>query len=123
MRRPRRNSKPETSRASAMPMPASPAIVRLFLHVIRARVPILTVFIALTALGIAGAVRIRDDPSIERLVVPGDPAARATAEFHRIFPEGQPAVIELESADPLSLTALRAADTLEQRLSAIPHVE
>jgi predicted RND superfamily exporter protein len=106
-----------------MPVPASPAVVRFFLHVLHARRWIVAVFLVLTALGIVGTLRIPDDPSIDRLIVPGDPVARATAEFDRLFPEGEPAIILLETQDPLSLAALRAADELEHQLSAIPHVE
>jgi hypothetical protein len=29
---------------------------------------------------------VPDDPAIDRLIVPGDPVARATADFDRLFP-------------------------------------
>jgi predicted RND superfamily exporter protein len=106
-----------------MPVPASPAAVGFFLRVLQARKWIVALFVALTALGICGALRIHDDPSIERLIVASDPVARATAEFDRLFPEGEPALIQLATQDPLSLAALRAADALEQKLAAVPHVE
>jgi predicted RND superfamily exporter protein len=80
-------------------------------------------FLILTAAGIYGALRVPDDPAIERLVVAGDPVAVATAQFDRLFPEGEQALIMLEAPDPLSLAALRAADDLEQRLSKIPEVK
>ncbi|MGB6307583.1 MAG: MMPL family transporter, partial [Steroidobacteraceae bacterium] len=70
-----------------------------------------------------GALRVPDDPAIERLIVPGDPVARATADFDRLFPEGEQALLMLESADPLSLASLRAADRLEHQLAAIAQVE
>jgi len=106
-----------------MNVPASPKIVRIFLRVLRTRGWIAGAFLILAAAGIYGALRVPDDPAIERLVVPGDPIARATSEFDRLFPEGEQALIMLESPDPLSLTALRAAARLEQELARIPQIQ
>jgi predicted RND superfamily exporter protein len=106
-----------------MSVPASPKVVQIFLRVLQARVWITIAFLALAALGIDGALRVPNDPAIERLIVAGDPVARATSEFDRLFPEGEQALLMLEAADPLSLGALRAADRLEQELSKIPGVE
>src|ERR1700691_2003828 len=104
-------------------MPASPKLVQFFLHVLRARRWIAGVFLILTAAGIYGSLQVPDDPAIEGLIVPGDPVARATFEFERLFPEGAQALLMLESRDPLSLAALRAADQLEHDLAKIPQVE
>jgi uncharacterized protein len=106
-----------------MSVPASPKVVQLFVHVLRARAWIAGAFLVLAVAGIYGALQIPNDPAIERLVVAGDPVARATLEFDRVFPEGEQALIMLEAADPLSLAALRAADGLEHELAKIPHVE
>src|SRR5580698_4606756 len=110
-------------RSACMSVPASPKIVRLFLRVLRVRSWIAAAFLVLTAAGIFGAFRVPDDPAIDRLIVPGDPVARATADFDRLFPEGEQALIMLESPDPLGLAALRAADGLERGLGKIPNVE
>jgi hypothetical protein len=106
-----------------MSVPASPKIVQLFLHVLRARSWIAAAFLVLTAAGIYGALRVPNDPAIDRLIVPGDPVARATADFDRLFPEGEQALLMLESPDPLSLASLRAADRLEHDLAGIPQVQ
>jgi len=106
-----------------MSVPASPRLVQVFQHILRARGWIAGVFLLLAALGIYGASKVPDDPAIERLVVPGDPVASATANFDRLFPEGEQALIMLESPDPLGLAALRAADGLEHGLAKIPNVE
>jgi predicted RND superfamily exporter protein len=66
---------------------------------------------------------VPDDPAIDRLIVPGDPVARATADFDQLFPEGEQALIMLESPDPLGVAALRAANDLEHGLAKIPNVE
>src|SRR6202522_883646 len=106
-----------------MSVPASPKIVQLFRRVLQARSWIAAAFLVLTAAGIYGALQVPDDPAIERLIVPGDPVARATADFDRLFPEGEQALLMLESPDPLSLESLRAADRLEHELAGIPQVE
>jgi uncharacterized protein len=106
-----------------MSVPASPKVVQLFLHVLRARVGIAAAFLVLAAIGIYGAMRVPDDPAIDRLIVADDPVARATFEFDRLFPEGDHALIMLESSDPLSPGALRAAERLQRQLAAIPRIE
>ena len=80
-------------------------------------------FALLTGAGIYGASRIPNDPAIERLVVAGDPTAQATVDFEKVFPEGDQALIMLESPDPLSPAAVSAASRLEDELGKIPHVE
>ena len=106
-----------------MSMPASPRVVQFFVRVLRTRGLIAGAFLLLAAAGIYGAMRVPDDPAIEGLIVPGDPVARATFDFERLFPEGEQALLMLESPDPLSLAALRAADRLEHDLAKIPEVE
>ncbi len=106
-----------------MTVPASPRVVNFFLHVLRARLWIAGAFLLLAAAGIYGAMKVPDDPAIERLIVAGDPVARATFEFERLFPEGEQALIMLESGDPLAPAELTAADRLERALAAIPQVE
>ncbi len=105
-----------------MSVPASPKVVQLFLHVLRARAWIAGAFLLLAAAGIYGALRVPDDPAIDRLIVANDPVALATRDFDRLFPEGAQALIMLETPDPLSLATLRAADGLERGLAKIPHV-
>jgi len=105
-----------------MSVPASPKLVQIFLRLLRARVWIAGVFLILAAAGVYGAMRVPSDSAIERLIVPGDPIARATSEFDRLFPEGEQALIMLEAPDPLSLDALRTADRLEKQLAGIPNV-
>jgi predicted RND superfamily exporter protein len=106
-----------------MRVPAAPKVVQIFLRVLRARRLIVAAFLLLTAAGIYGTLQVPNDPSIERLVVASDPVALATRAFDRIFPEGEQALLMLETADPLSPPALRAADRLEHELARIPQVE
>src|SRR2546429_1578231 len=106
-----------------MRVPAAPKAVQIFLHVLRARGWIAGAFVVLATAGIYGALQVPNDPSTERLIVASDPVALATRDFDRIFPEGVQALIMLETPEPLGLTALRAADRLEQELARIPQVE
>src|SRR5712675_369689 len=99
-----------------MSMPASPKVVQIFLHVLRARAWIAGAFLVLAAAGTYGTLRVPDDPAIDRLIVANDPVALATHDFDRLFPEGEQALIMLEAADPLSLATLRAADGVEHEL-------
>ena len=96
---------------------------QIFLSVLRARLWIVGAFLVLTVAGIYGATKIPTDSAIDRLIVPDDPVARATADFERIYPEGDQALLMLEAPDPLRPDILRAADHLEQQLARIPHVE
>ncbi len=106
-----------------MTVPASPKVLRIFLRVLQLRAAIVIACLLLTAAGIYGALQVPDDPAIERLAVAGDPLAKATADFEKVFPEGDQALIMLESPDPLSAAAVRAASEVESRLAKIPHVE
>ena len=106
-----------------MSVPASPKVLRIFLHVLRLRRWIALVFVFLTAAGIYGALQVPDDSAIERLSVAGDPLAQATVDFEKVFPEGEQALVMLESPDPLGAAALQAASRVESELARIPHVE
>lgn len=106
-----------------MRVPAAPRVVQVFLRVLRARRWIAAAFLVLTAAGAYGALHVPNDSSIDRLIAAGDPAAVATRAFDHIFPEGEQALVMLETADPLGVPALRAADRLEHELAQIPQVE
>jgi predicted RND superfamily exporter protein len=106
-----------------MRVPAAPRVVRIFLRVLRARRWIAAAFLMLTAAGAYGALHVPNDSSIERLIVASDPVAVATRAFDRIFPEGEQALVMLETAEPLGVPALRAADRLERELAQVPQVE
>jgi predicted RND superfamily exporter protein len=100
----------------------SPGLVRLFLRVLDVQRWILAIFALLTVAGVYGALYIPTDPSIDRLVIAGDPVARATIAFERVFPEGEQALLMLEAQDPFTPATLQAADVLEHALDRIPNV-
>jgi uncharacterized protein len=103
-------------------MLVSPRLLRLFLRVLQARHVIVGIFVFLTLAGIYGALQIPTDTSINRLIVATDPVAKASAEFERVYPQGEEALIVLEAPDPLSPAALQGADQLELALDKIPKV-
>jgi uncharacterized protein len=119
----RRPNSDITVRNCLVTVPAAPAAVQFFTRVLAARRAILLVFIVLGALGAYGATLIPDDNAIDTLMVANDPDAKATVAFEKLFPEGVHALLMLETPDPLSATALRGADQLEQRLAAIGGVD
>jgi uncharacterized protein len=106
-----------------MRIPAAPRVVQVFLRVLRARRWIAAAALVLTAAGAYATLHVPNEPSIERLIVATDPVVLATRAFDRIFPEGEQALLMLETADPLGAAALVAADHLEHELAQIPQVE
>ena len=106
-----------------MSVPASSGPHRIFTRVLLLRGWIACAFLVLAAVGVYGALHVPDDVAIEHLMVPGDPLARATRDFERLFPEGDQALLVLEAPDPLSDAALAAADHLESELARIHGVE
>src|SRR5579864_5865309 len=105
-----------------MSAPATPGALRIFMRVVWLRDPIAATFLLLGLVGVYGALHVPDDLAIEHLMVAGDPTARATRDYEKLFPTGQQALLVLEAADPLSPGALGAADTLEHALANIPGV-
>jgi predicted RND superfamily exporter protein len=106
-----------------MTMIVSPRLLKLFLGVLQARYAIVAIFLVLTLAGIYGATRITTDTSIDRLIAAGDPVELATREFGRVFPEGEQALIMLETPDPLSPASLQGVAQLERELDNIPNVQ
>jgi uncharacterized protein len=106
-----------------MNVAASPAVVQFFLRVLHARRWIAAAFLLLAGAGLYGATQVPTDAAIDRLIVADDPDSRAARDFERLFPEGEQALLMLESVDPLTGASLRAADQLERKLSLVPQVE
>lgn len=101
----------------------SGAVVRFFLRILRFERSIAAVFAVAAVAGVIGALHVRNDASIDSLIVPTDPVARATREFESLFPEGEHALLLLDAPDPVSPQARLAAGALAAKLAAIPGVE
>jgi predicted RND superfamily exporter protein len=106
-----------------MNVPAAPALVQLFVRVLDARGWIAAGFLLLALAGLYGVTQLRNDSSIDRLIVTDDPESRAARDFEKLFPEGEHALLMLEAPDPLSPAALAAAADLEHQLAQLPHVQ
>ena len=71
--------------AFKMNVQGSPKVLRFFMRLLQMRGWIVCAFVVLTAAGIYGTTLIPNDPAIDRLMVSGDPTARATADFDRLY--------------------------------------
>jgi uncharacterized protein len=106
-----------------MSVPAAPAALRIFKRLLRLRGWIAAAFLVVSLAGVYGALHVPDDVAIEHLMVPGDPIARATRDYERVFPSGEQALLVLEAPDPLDPAVIAAADSLEKSLARIGGVE
>ncbi len=69
------------------------------------------------------ALRVPRDNSLENMVVAADPEVEACRRFLEIFPEGQTVFLMLETENPLSRPALKAAADLQSKLEQATEVE
>lgn len=106
-----------------MYLPASEAVTRLFLRVLRARHLIVAAFVILTLAGVYGALHVPNDASINSLISANDPAAQATHAFEKLFPDGEHALLELDTPHPLASRELRSLAVLTSRLNGLAHVQ
>ena len=68
------------------------------------------------------AARVRQDNSIDRLIVATDPDYVATREFEKVFGAGEFALLLAEADDPLSPAVVACVDRIERGLRAVPQV-
>ena len=68
------------------------------------------------------AARVRQDNSIDRLIVATDPDYVATREFEKVFGAGEFALLLAEADDPLSPAVVARVDRIERGLRAVPQV-
>ena len=105
-----------------MSPPTSRRLEAVFARVLRAR----WVFIALYALllvpSVPFAIRVGQDNSLDRMIVPGDPDYIATQEFEKVFGSGEFALLLVEAGDPYAPAVLARMDAIERELAKIPRV-
>ncbi len=90
--------------------------------IVRRRAPILVAYALALAAAVWLALGIRSDAGISGLLVESDPDFVATRAFEKIFPEKPIVILLLEAGDPFGPDALRATESLEAALRAIPGV-
>src|SRR5262249_62087057 len=69
------------------------------------------------------AARVRQDNSIDRLIVADDPDYIATRQFEQVFGSGEFALLLAEADDPLAPEVVTRVDHIERLLTGLPHVE
>jgi uncharacterized protein len=96
---------------------------RVFAGIIRARWFVLAVYAVLVPLSAFQAVKVGQDNSLDRLIVPSDPDYLATRAFQQVFGQGEFALLLVEAADPFAPAVLERIDRLEHALAQIPRVQ
>src|SRR4029450_6839636 len=96
---------------------------RVFAGIIRARWFVLAVYAVLVPVSAYQAVKVGQDNSLDRLIVPSDPDYLATRAFQQVFGQGEFALLLVEAAEPVAPAVLEAIDRLERALAQIPRVQ
>jgi len=102
---------------------AAPGILRRsFARIVAWRWPILGFYALLLVPSIWLALGVRQDNSIDRLIVATDPDYVATREFEKVFGAGEFAVLVAEAPDPLAPAVVARVDRIERALQKVPGV-
>src|SRR5215831_7904120 len=103
--------------------PARTPIGRAFAAIVRARWFVLAVYAVLVPLSAFQALRVGQDNSLDRLIVPSDPDYLATRDFEKVFGAGEFAVLLAEAPDPFAPAVVARVDAIERALQRVPRVE
>lgn len=68
------------------------------------------------------ALQVRQDNSLDRLIVATDPDYTATRQFEKVFGAGEFALLLAEADDPLSPSVIARVDAIERALASVPRV-
>ena len=68
------------------------------------------------------AAQVRQDNSIDRLIVASDPDYIATRAFEKVFGAGEFALLLAEADDPLSAAVITRIDRIEHAVESVPRV-
>jgi predicted RND superfamily exporter protein len=105
-----------------MSAPSSGRLERIFVQILRGR----WLFVALYALLLPPssyfALKVDQDNSLDRLIVPSDPDFIATRSFQQVFGAGEFSLLLAEVDDPFAPEVLARVDAIEQALKAVPKV-
>jgi predicted RND superfamily exporter protein len=94
----------------------------VFETVVARRWQILVFYALLLVPSIYFAVQVRQDNSLDRLIVATDPDYVATREFEKVFGAGEFALLLAEADEPLSLAVVARVDAIEHALAGVPRV-
>jgi predicted RND superfamily exporter protein len=95
---------------------------RIFAALIAKRWYIIAVYALLLPPSVYFAAQVRQDNSIDRLIVPSDPDYIATRAFEKVFGAGEFALLLIEADDPLSPAVIERVDRIERALQSVPKV-
>jgi predicted RND superfamily exporter protein len=93
-----------------------------FARIVRARWFFVAFFAVALVPSVYFAVRVGQDNSLDRLIVPSDPDFRATRDFQRVFGAGEFALLLAEADDPFASEVLARVDRIERALAQVPRV-
>src|SRR5690348_7711607 len=100
-----------------------PLLDRVFRALIAARWLVVAVYALLLAPAIWFALRVDQDNSIDRLIVPSDPDSVAAREFEQVFGAGEYVLLLAEAPDPFAPAVLQRVEEIERAVSTVPKVE
>ena len=95
---------------------------RVFRFIIAQRRPVLALYALLLMPLVYFAVQVRQDNSIDRLIVPTDPDYVATRQFEQVFGGGEFALLLAEADAPLTPAVVERVDRIERAVQSVPRV-
>src|SRR5581483_5559123 len=99
------------------------ALERFFRLIIARRWLVIAFYALLLPPAIWLALKVDQDNSIYRLIVPSDPDSLATAAFEKVFGRGEYVVLLAEAPDPFAPEVIKKVDDLSRELSKLPRVD
>ena len=105
-----------------MNAPSSGRLERIFVRILRARWLFVAFYALLLPPATYFALRVDQDNSLDRLIVPSDPDFIATRAFQQVFGAGEFSLLLAEVDDPFAPEVLARVDAIEVALKAIPKV-
>ncbi|HWE27314.1 MAG TPA: MMPL family transporter, partial [Polyangia bacterium] len=102
--------------------PLEAKLKRLFLRVVAARWLIIAIYALLLPPSIYFALKVKQDNSLDRLVVQSDPTYAANKRFEAVFGHGEYVLVLVEANDPFAPDVLERFDEMEQAVGKVPHV-
>ena len=100
----------------------SPRLERIFARIVRARWLWVACYAVLLVPGAFFALRVAQDNSLDRLIVPSDPDFIATRAFEEVFGSSEFALLLAETDDPFAPEVLARVDAIERALQKVPNV-
>src|SRR5262245_8071019 len=95
---------------------------RIFAATLRARWFFVVLYALLLPPAAFFALKVDQDNSLDRLIVPSDPDYIATRDFQQVFGAGEFSLLLAEVDDPFAPAVIARVDAIEQALKKVPRV-